>query len=117
MLIEKHAAHPGMACHVLGLPRSTYYYHAQAKRENGLKEAVQSVAGQFPTYGTRRIIQRLRRAPYHYAHNRKRIQCLMRSMHLLRPVKRVKIRTTASEHGFPRSGLADRLGVCASLAG
>jgi transposase InsO family protein len=30
------------------------------------------------------------------------MQRLMRSMSLLRPVKRVKIRTTNSEHGFPR---------------
>jgi len=102
MLIEEHAARPGMVCHILDLPRSTYYYRAQVKQENDLKEAIQSVAGQFPTYGTRRITRQLRRAPYRYAFGRKRIQRLMRSMSLLRPVKRVKIRTTNSEHGFPR---------------
>jgi len=102
MLIEEHAARPGMVCRILDLPRSSYYYRAQIKQENDLKEAIQSVAGQFPTYGTRRITRQLRRAPYHYAYNRKRIQRLMRSMNLLRPVKRVKVRTTNSEHGFPR---------------
>jgi transposase InsO family protein len=102
MLIEKHAARPGMACHVLGLPRSSYYYRAQVKQENDLKEGILSVAGQFPTYGTRRIAHQLRRPPYRYPVGRKRIQRLMRSMRLLRPVKRVKIRTTNSEHGFPR---------------
>ena len=102
MLIEEHAARPGMACRILDLPRSSYYYRAQVKQENDLKEAIQSVAGQFPTYGTRRITQQLRRAPYRYVFGRKRIQRLMRSMSLLRPVKRVKIRTTNSEHGFPR---------------
>lgn len=102
MLIEEHAARPGMACHLLGLPRSSYYYHVQVKRENDLKEAIESVAGQFPTYGTRRITHQLRRPPYRYAVGRKRIQRLMRSMNLLRPVKRVKIRTTDSEHAFPR---------------
>lgn len=60
------------------------------------------MAGQFPLYGTRRITHQLRRAPHRYAVGRKRIQRLMRSMSLLRPVKRVKIRTTNSEHGFPR---------------
>jgi transposase InsO family protein len=102
MLIAEHAARPGMACRVLGLPRSTYYYQAQVKQENDLKEAIQSVAGQFPTYGTRRITHQLRRPPRRYAVGRKRIQRLMRSMSLLRPVKRLKIRTTNSEHGFPR---------------
>lgn len=102
MLIEKHAARSGMACRILDLPRSSYYYHPQIKQEKDLKEAIQSVAGQFPTYGTRRITHQLRQPPRRYAVGRKRIQRLMRSMNLLRPVKRVKIRTTNSEHGFPR---------------
>ena len=102
MLIEEHAARPGMVCRILDLPRSSYYYHAQVKQENDLKEVIQSVAGRFPTYGTRRITHQLRRPPYRYAVGRKRIQRLMRSMNLLRPVKRVKMRTTDSEHGFPR---------------
>jgi len=102
MLIEEHAARSGIVCRILDLPRSSYYYRAQVKQENDLKEAIQSMAGQFPTYGTRRITQQLQRAPYCYAFGRKRIQRLMRSMSLLRPVKRVKIRTTDSEHGFPR---------------
>ena len=102
MLIKEHSAQPGMACRVLGLPRSSYYYCVQSKPEDDLKHAIQSVAGQYPTYGTRRIAQQLRRPPYRYPIGRKRIQRLMRSMSLLRPVKRVKIRTTNSEHGFPR---------------
>jgi putative transposase len=91
-----------MACRVLGLPRSSYYYCVQPKQESDLKEAIQAVAGKYPTYGTRRIAHQLCRAPYRYQVGRKRIQRLMRSMNLLRPVKRVKIRTTNSEHGFPR---------------
>jgi transposase InsO family protein len=91
-----------MVCRVLGLPRSSYYYSGHPKEENVLKDAIQSVAGQYPKYGTRRITQQLHRAPYQYRVGRKRIQRLMRSMKLLRPVKRVKIRTTNSEHGFPR---------------
>lgn len=102
MLIEEHAARPGMACRILDLPRSSYYYRPQIKQENDLQEVIQSMAGQFPTYGTRRITHQLRRPPHRYAVGRKRIQRLMRSMSLLRPVKRVKIRTTNSEHGFPR---------------
>jgi len=91
-----------MVCRVLSLPRSSYYYCIQPKQENDLKDAIQAVAGQYPTYGTRRIAHQLCRSPYRYRVGRKRIQRLMRSMSLLRPVKRVKIRTTNSEHGFPR---------------
>jgi putative transposase len=102
MLVVEHSAQVGMACRVLGLPRSSYYYHAQVKPENDLKDAIQSVAGQFPTYGTRRIAHQLRRPPYRCTVGRKRTQRLMRSMNLLRPVKRLRIRTTDSQHGFPR---------------
>lgn len=102
MLIEENAARPGMACRVLGLPRSSFYYCAQPKQEDDLKVAIQTAAGQYPTYGTRRIARQLRRPPYHYTVGRKRTQRLMRSMHLLRPVKRLRIRTTNSQHGFPR---------------
>ena len=114
MLIEKQAAQPGMACRVLALPRSSYYYRAQTKREEELKDAIQSVAGQYPTYGTRRITRQLRRTPYRYVVGRKRIQRLMRSMKLLRPVKRSRIRTTNSQHAFPRfPNLMDGLVVSA----
>lgn len=102
MLIEEHSARPGMACHLLDLPRSSYYYRAQSKQENDLKVAIQTVAGQYPTYGTRRIAHQLRRPPYRYPVGRKRIQRLMRSLNLLRPAKRTRMRTTNSQHGFPR---------------
>lgn len=102
MLVEEHAAQPGMVCRVLGLARSSYYYSARNKQEDELQEAIRNVAGQFPTYGTRRITHQLRRLPYRYPVGRKRTQRLMRSMNLLRPVKRVKMRTTNSEHAFPR---------------
>jgi putative transposase len=102
MLVVEHSAQVEMVCRVLGLSRSSYYYHAQVKPENDLKDAIQSLAGQFPTYGTRRIAHQLCRPPYCYAVGRKRTQRLMRSMNLLRPVKRLRIRTTDSQHGFPR---------------
>ena len=44
----------------------------------------------------------LRRQPFAYRVNRKRIQRLMRQMHLLRPVKRRKVRTTNSQHPYVR---------------
>lgn len=63
---------------------------------------LESVAGRYPRYGTRRITHQLRRAPYHYQINRKRVQRLMREKRLLRPMKQVKYRTTNSEHPYPR---------------
>lgn len=102
MLVDEHFAQPGMVCRVLDLPRSSYYYCAHIKQENELQEAIRNVAGQYPTYGTRRITHQLRRPPHRYPVGRKRIQRLMRSMSLLRPVKRMKMRTTNSAHGFPR---------------
>ncbi len=102
MLVQEHSAPVGMVCRVLGLPRSSYYYCTQTKEESELQEAIRHVAGQYPTYGTRRITHQLRRLPYHFQVGRKRVQRLMRSMSLLRPVKRVKVRTTDSQHGFPR---------------
>lgn len=60
------------------------------------------VPGQFPTYGTRRISHQLRRSPYWYHFNRKRIQQLMRKLNLLQPVKRRKWCTINSDHPHPR---------------
>jgi transposase InsO family protein len=112
MLVQIHSAPVGIVCRILGLPRSSYYYCAQTREERELREAIQHVAGQFPLYGTRRITHQLRRRPYHFQVGRKRIQRLMRSMNLLRPVKRVNLRTTNSQHGFPRfPNLLEGLGV------
>lgn len=67
-----------------------------------LETDLQEIAEQYPTYGTRRLTHQLRRSPYHYQVNRKRIQCLARKLGLLQPVKPRKIRTTDSQHPYPR---------------
>lgn len=90
------------ACESAGMPRSTYYYRSQRGEESQLEADLETVAGQYPKYGTRRITQQLRRAPYHYQINRKRIQRLMRQKNLLRPIKRKSCRTTDSQHPYPR---------------
>ena len=91
-LKEWHGYSIQAGCQLVDLPRSSYYYCAQAQQEDELKDAIQSVAGQYPTYGTRRIARQLRRPPYRYPVGRKRIQRLMRSMNLLRPVKRGSVK-------------------------
>jgi transposase InsO family protein len=65
-------------------------------------QAVQAVAAEFPTYGSRRIAAQLRRAPYALKVNRKHVQRLMREQGLLRPVKRRVRQTTNSQHAWPR---------------
>ena len=90
------------ACEVTGLAPSTYYYQSQVAEESQLVADLEQEAGRFPLYGSRRLTHQLRRSPYHYRINRKRIQRLMRQQDLLRPVKRKKCRTTDTQHPYPR---------------
>jgi putative transposase len=90
------------ACELVELPRSSYYYRSQKADESQLVADLKEVCGQYVTYGTRRVRSQLRRAPYGYRINRKRVQRLMRQKGLLRPVKRRKTRTTDSDHPYPR---------------
>lgn len=100
-LIEKYAYPVRLVCSFLELAASSYYYTCK-ESEVQLQADVETVAGLHPTYGTRRITHQLRRQPFAYRVNRKRIQRLMRQMHLLRPVKRRKVRTTNSQHPYLR---------------
>ncbi len=91
-----------VVCDVLSLPRSTFYHEGQEPDEQRLREAIEDVIREFPTYGSRRVAQQLRRPPYEMTVNRKRVQRLMREMSLQQPQKRRKCRTTDSQHTFPR---------------
>ena len=89
-------------CQVLSLARSSFYAQPDKPADGALREAIQEIQGQFPTYGTRRVTAQLRRAPYHMTVNRKRVQAVMRRKQWLQPCKRAKKRTTNSQHGYPR---------------
>ena len=89
-------------CGLLELSPSSYYYHSHPRDNADLEVDLKAVAGEYPTYGTRRLMHQLRRRPYGYVVNRKHIQRLVRQKGLLRPVKRRKIRTTDSQHPYPR---------------
>lgn len=102
-MLNREESYPlGAACQLLGLARSTYYYQPIQTDENELESAIDEIAGQFPTYGTRRVTYQLRRAPYHKQVNRKHVQRIMAQKGLLRALKRRKKRTTDSEHPYPR---------------
>ena len=92
----------GSVCELLGLSHSTFYYRPVPAGEEELKKAIDEIAGQYPTYGTRRVTHQLRRVPYKMQVNRKHVRRIMTQKELLRPVKRRKRRTTDSEHPYPR---------------
>ena len=102
MLHEEYGYKVREVCQAMSLARSSYYYQEQARDESQLIADVKQVAGEFATYGTRRVRSQLRRSPYGYCINRKRIQRIMRQEELLRRVKRRKTRTTDSDHPYPR---------------
>jgi len=63
-----------MPCDSLTVSRSSFYYRSAQADESELREAVNQLAAQFPTYGSRRLAAQLRRAPYKLTVNRKRVQ-------------------------------------------
>lgn len=89
-----------LVCQVVGLPRSSYYYQPAQRDEGDLSKAIEGLAGQWPTYGYRRITAELRRADWRVNH--KRVARLMRQMGLQVQPRRRKHWTTDSRHGWPR---------------
>jgi transposase InsO family protein len=87
-------------CAVLAFSRSTFYHRPQPPNDEALKEVIREVAGQFPTYGYRRVTVELERRQVNA--NRKRVARLMREMGLAAKIKRQTRRTTNSDHDLPR---------------
>lgn len=89
-----------LACAVLDVPRSSYYYQPANREEQALRTAISDLAAQWPTYGYRRITRELQRAAWPVNH--KRVERLMADMDLqVRPVRKKKW-TTDSRHDWPR---------------
>jgi len=88
-------------CPLLGFPRSGLYRAAAPPAGDGeLRAALVRLAGEWPTYGYRRLTALLRREGRTV--NGKRVRRLMAALGIQgrRPVRRT--RTTDSRHGFPR---------------
>jgi transposase InsO family protein len=100
-----------VGCRVIGLPRSTLYYQPVVRDEGELRLALEAAAQEFPVYGSRRLTQHVRRAPYRMSVGRKRIRRLMGELGLKRRPKPRICRTTNSQHGFGRypNLVADRV--------
>lgn len=91
-----------LACDLIDLPHSTYYYRVHRTADVEIIKAMHEIAGRYPTYGKRRMTHELRRLPYQYVVNHKRVERLMRKEGLLQPRRHMKCRTTNSEHPYPR---------------
>jgi transposase InsO family protein len=91
-----------LLCDLLTVSRSSFYYRSAEADESELREAVNQLAAQFPTHGSRRMAAQLRRPPYKLTVNRKRVQRVMRDEQITCRVKRRTIQTTDSKHDFPR---------------
>jgi putative transposase len=89
-------------CRLLGVPRSSIYYSAQPVPDDEamLKTALLDLAGEWPTYGYRRLTAMMRRLDWPV--NAKRVRRWMAELNLTgAPPTRGK-RTTNSNHPFPR---------------
>ena len=86
-------------CALTGVSRAGFYRAAPAPRaeEVKLRDHLQRVALEWPTYGSRRITAELQRDGWRV--NRKRVQRLMREDNLLCLRKRQFVVTTDSAHG------------------
>lgn len=95
---------------VLEVGRSTYYHRRVQTDEQGVRQAIEAVAAEYPRYGYRRVTHQLRRQGQIVNH--KRVERIMRELGLQarRPSKR-KV-TTNSAHAFPRyPNLAEHLEI------
>jgi putative transposase len=90
-----------VVCRLLGVPRSSLYYHARPPIDEAmLKTALLDLAGEWPTYGYRRLTAMMRRLDWPV--NTKRVRRWMEELNLTgTPPTRGK-RTTNSDHPFPR---------------
>lgn len=89
-------------CEVAGFSRAGYYRFLEPERsapgDMDLRDALQKVALEWPSYGSRRMARELRARGWNV--NRKRVQRLMREDNLLCVTKRKFVVTTNSAHGL-----------------
>jgi transposase InsO family protein len=89
-----------LVCGVLDLARSSYYRPTAAARDEALKVTLKQVAGEWPTYGYRRLTHQLARQGTHV--NSKKVRRLMAELGLTGEKPPKKVGTTDSRHNFPR---------------
>jgi putative transposase len=92
-----------LVCEVLSMNRSSLYYQPveeEPKPEAELKVAIEDIAGEFPTYGYRRVTHQWKRQGM--VVNHKRVARSINEMGLAGKAPKRRCRTTNSHHGFAR---------------
>lgn len=91
-----------LVCRLLDFPRSRLYRSpvAESPDEPALREALQRLAGEWPTYGYRRLTKLLGREGF--VVNGKRVRRLLAELGIQGKPPRRRPRTTNSAHAFPR---------------
>ena len=91
-----------LVCRLLDVPRSSVYYSTRhvPVDEAMLKTALLDLAGEWPTYGYRRLTAMMRRLDWPV--NGKRVRRWMHELNLQGTPPPRKPRTTNSNHAFPR---------------
>ncbi len=87
-------------CEALDLPRSSAYYGPKPGEDRPILGALVKVAGEWPTYGYRRLTKQLRREGH--VVNSKLVRRLMHELGIVGKAPERKPRTTDSGHAFPR---------------
>jgi putative transposase len=87
-------------CEVLDLPRSSAYYGPKSGEDRSILEALVKVAGEWPTYGYRRLTKQLQREGH--VVNSKLVRRLMHELGIVGKAPKRKPRTTDSGHAYPR---------------
>ena len=90
----------GLVCAVVGLPTSSYYRPAAPAGDEALRAALKKAAGEWPTYGYRRLTHQLAREGTQA--NSKTVRRLMAELGLKGEKPAKKVGTTDSRHDFPR---------------
>lgn len=93
-----------VVCQALDIPRSSVYARQHAAAPAGDRELqahIERIAGQWPTYGYRRVTAQLRREGVE-AVNGKRVRRVMHDLGLAGHAPQRRCRTTNSDHPYPR---------------
>jgi putative transposase len=99
LLLNEHYP-KNVLCEVLGVPRSSAYYRARPGEDRRVRDALVELAGEWPTYGYRRLAVMLKRKGH--AVNTKRVRRLMHELGIAGEAPRRVPRTTDSNHAYPR---------------
>jgi len=87
-------------CETLDVHRSALYHHPRLPADQPVRDALRELAGQWPTYGYRRLTRMLHRAGHPV--NTKRVRRLMHELGIAGEARERRPRTTSSDHAFPR---------------